>query len=73
MNKHNKLSQQHQQDQHATHQSHSVQEFNTPEEMLRFDAAQTDVPVSIAHNLQKSTIGLQPPAARPWWKRILGS
>jgi hypothetical protein len=48
--------------------SESIQEFATPEEMLRQDAGQTVVPPSVSQRLQES-IAQQPPADQPWWKR----
>ena len=47
----------------------AAQEFQTPEELLRFDAANTPVPPLVAERLQQS-IDAEPP--KPWWKRLLG-
>ena len=45
-------------------------EFATPEEVLRFDAARTDVPAVIAQRLgQAVALETEPPA--PWWRRWL--
>ena len=74
MKNHNKLTQQQKaQEELAAHQSqsHSGLEFKSPEELLRFDAAQTEVPGRIAGRLRESTAELRPPA-RPWYKRIFG-
>ena len=53
-------------------QSSSVQEFATPEDLLRHDALHTPVPPTVAHRLKES-IGQMPESAHPWWKRLLGS
>jgi len=44
-------------------------EFATAEELLRHDAAQTQVPPVIAERLSKSIEGLPRPS-RSWWQRI---
>jgi hypothetical protein len=49
----------------------TIREFATPEEMLRFDAAQTTVPPAIAERLKKS-IGAETKPGQPWWRRLLG-
>jgi len=41
----------------------------TAEELLRHDAAQTEVPAAIAERLSKSIEGLPPPS-RSWWQRM---
>jgi hypothetical protein len=46
-------------------------EFETPEELLRHDAAQTLVPPGIERRLQDS-LGRAPAAPRAWWRRLLG-
>ena len=46
-----------------------VREFATPEELLRYDAAGTDVPPGIAERLRKSSENLPPPS-RSWWQRL---
>jgi hypothetical protein len=75
MKNHNKLSQQQkEQEELAAQQSQipSGKEFSSPEELLRFDAAQTPVPQSIAERLQNSSANVPPPPPRPWWKRMFG-
>lgn len=64
---------QHQQQQEQTQQTQQQQErtFETPEEMLRYDAAQTPPPGKIAERL-KDSMANEPSPTRPWWKRILG-
>jgi hypothetical protein len=54
-------------------QAHEQQpkDFETAEELLRFDASRTAVPPSVAERLQES-IGSQINPDRPWWKRWLG-
>ncbi|HEX5220895.1 MAG TPA: hypothetical protein VFZ59_15100 [Verrucomicrobiae bacterium] len=46
-----------------------AREFATTDELLRHDAAQTEVPPVIAERLSKSIEGLPGPA-RSWWQRI---
>jgi hypothetical protein len=61
----------------ATEQVHSTQgetvrEFATPEELLRHDRAQTEVPPAVAERLVETIAAEPKPAsAKPWWKRIL--
>jgi hypothetical protein len=45
-------------------------EFQTPEELLQHDAAQTTVPPTIARRLSQS---ITQPAAprRPWWRKLM--
>ena len=52
-------------------QGATARQFTTPEEVLRFDAAQTQVPPVIIERLQAS-ISREPPVSSPWWKRWLG-
>ena len=46
-------------------------EFQSAEELLRHDAAQTEVPPEIARRLSQSIAQSSPPR-RPWWRRWLG-
>ena len=46
-------------------------EFQGAEELLRHDAAQTDVPPEIARRLSQS-IAQSPAPRRPWWRRLIG-
>jgi hypothetical protein len=48
-----------------------AREFATPEELLRFDSAETHVPARVAERLQGS-ISREPQLPTPWWKRWLG-
>jgi hypothetical protein len=75
MKNHNKLSQQQKEQEELAAQQSQVpvgREFASPEELLRFDAAQTSVPAAIAERLQNSAATVPPPTSRPWWKRVFG-
>jgi hypothetical protein len=53
-------------------QGQQGREFASPEEMLRFDAAQTPLPTGIEPKLQQ-WLGAEPQApARSWWRKLLG-
>lgn len=57
---------------HLQSQAHgTIREFASPEEMLRFDARQTQVPPEIAQRLSKST-DAEPVSDRTWWRRFFG-
>lgn len=74
MKNRSKLSREQQQgEQHtAAHESRQHhQEFATAEDLLRFDAAQTDVPPQVAEKLKQS-IGDVAPPRRSWWKNLFG-
>jgi hypothetical protein len=64
-----------QQQEQAAGQEHTQQqagrEFAGAEELLRYDAGQTQVPSSLERRLRKSSAGLPAPT-RPWWKRLFG-
>jgi len=47
-------------------------EFPTAEEAIRYDAAHTDLPPSLAERLKKSVEQEPRQAESPWWKRLLG-
>ncbi|MEI6715096.1 MAG: hypothetical protein WCO60_15155 [Verrucomicrobiota bacterium] len=47
------------------------QTFETVEDLLRHDLANTPLPSSIEERLRKS-IADSPTAPQPWWRRILG-
>ena len=53
-------------------QTDAVREFATADELLRTDAAQTAVPPEIGERLKQSAATIAPPAAQPWWKKLLG-
>jgi hypothetical protein len=46
-------------------------EFQSAEELLRHDAAQTAVPPEIARRLSQSIAQSAPPR-RPWWRKWIG-
>ena len=52
-----------------TSQQKGGQEFTSVEELLRHDAAQTEVPETVAHRLA-SSISKEPKPARSWWRRL---
>lgn len=57
---------------HATGVNQAVAlEFNNPEELLRHDAAQAEVPARVAERLQES-IRKEPPPPKGWWARLFG-
>jgi hypothetical protein len=72
MKQHTKFTQK--QESAVEHQSQQRQakEFESSDELLRFDAAQVSVPPEIAQRLSKSTAQAGLPAARPWWKTLFG-
>ena len=72
MKQQSKLSQE-QQQQTGTQQTQATagREFASPEEMLRFDAAQTAVPPDIAERLKKS-VGAEAKPGQSWWRRFFG-
>ena len=45
------------------------QEFGSVEEMLRYDAAQTETPLSLAVRL-KNSLAQEAKSARVWWRRL---
>ena len=50
---------------------HAAVEFASVEEMLRFDASQTGVPIAIVERLHAS-IALDPPPRPSWWRKVQG-
>jgi len=70
--KHSSLEQEQQRAEQQQNQSRSNLEFATAEEMLRYDAKQTEVPPAIAVRLEKSTGQISPPPSRSWWRKLLG-
>ena len=60
-----------QQAQAQVHQeSENAREFATVEDLLRHDAAQTQVPAGIERRLAESTKDQVAPP-RPWWRRFI--
>ena len=51
---------------------HQERVFETAEELIRADAAQTEGPARVAERLGKSLEGL-PKRPTSWWRRLLGS
>jgi hypothetical protein len=49
-----------------------AKEFNSVDEMLRFDAKQTVVPPEIAQRLDRSVQNEPSHPRQPWWRRLLG-
>jgi hypothetical protein len=49
----------------------SALEFQSVEDLLRHDAAQTAVPPAIARRLSQSIAQSAPPR-RPWWRKLIG-
>jgi hypothetical protein len=52
-------------------QAPGAQEFNSVEDMMRFDAERTPAPERIADRLKQS-IAAEPPPALSWWRRLFG-
>lgn len=46
----------------------SAREFGSVEELLRYDAKQTEVPAAVAQRLGRS-LQKEPRPARSWWRR----
>jgi len=65
-----KLQQQQKQEttQHAGAQQ-ATREFSSPEELLRHDAEQIEVPRALANRVAES-IAREPRPARSWWRRL---
>ena len=51
-------------------QQNAATEFSTPEELLRHDAAQVEVPRAVAERLNES-IANEPKPSKSWWKRFV--
>jgi len=67
--KSSKLQQQQKQETtEATASQQMAREFASPEEMLRHDAGQTEVPPALARRVAES-IAQEPRHARSWWQR----
>ena len=73
MKQHTKLTQR-EQEQHTAEQHLAQQtsrEFASVEEVLRYDAGQTEVPLRLTRKIQQSADNL-PGSKRPWWRRLFG-
>jgi hypothetical protein len=64
--------QQHEQQAAGQETRQEKREFATTEELLRFEAAQTEVPPQVAERLKQSIANLAPPPRRPWWRNWFG-
>lgn len=53
----------------AQEQSQKALEFATPEELLRYDAAHTEVPPRVEQRLRCS-LQHEPVPQRSWWRRL---
>ncbi len=74
MKRHSKFKTTEQQEQVAAEhqtQASAPLEFQTPEELLRYDAEHVTVPGNVAQRLQKSIGPLSAPE-RSWWQRLFG-
>lgn len=69
--KHKLTSQEQQQVSETQTQKTEGREFATPEELLRYDAAQTEVPPTVAERLDQS-LQNEPKPARSLWQRLTG-
>lgn len=47
-------------------------EFDSPEALLRHDAAENPAPPSVAERLRESFADEAPPPKTSWWRRLLG-
>ena len=61
-------SQEQQQISEVQSQQKSAREFASVEELLRYDAKQTEVPPGVAQRLGRS-LEKEPRPARSWWRR----
>ena len=69
MKRQSKLTSQEQQLSEVKSQQSGAPEFGSVDELLRYDAKQTNVPPAVAERLQKS-INETPKSARSWWRRF---
>ncbi len=69
--KHKLTSQEQEQVSETQTQKTEAREFATAEELLRHDAAQTEVPPAIAQRLAES-IQQEPKATKSLWQRLTG-
>ena len=56
----------------AQESQHTVKEFASPDEMLRYDAARVVIPPEIAERLQKSSGNVHGQPIRRWWHKLFG-
>jgi hypothetical protein len=50
----------------------ATRDFSSPEELLRHDAARTQVPSAVVQRIGHSIQGLPRPRPRSWWQRFFG-
>jgi uncharacterized membrane protein YcjF (UPF0283 family) len=60
-----------QQQEQQTAAARAGREFASPDEMLRYDAAQTPPPPAVEQRL-KDSIAQEPRPRRSWWRRLFG-
>ncbi len=58
--------------QEKTTEQETAKDFNTVDEMLRFDSSQNPVPGKVAERLQQSVEREKITPPQPWWKRLFG-
>ena len=59
------------QNQQQNAQQQTTVQFDTAEEMLRHDAAQTDLPPAVAERL-KASVAREGKSCRSFWQRVFG-
>jgi hypothetical protein len=69
--KHKLTSQEQEQVSEIQTQKTTAREFATPEELLRHDAAQTEVPPTVSERLNES-LQREPKPTRSLWRRLTG-
>lgn len=56
---------------HDTEHRRAGVQFGSADEMLRYDAAQIQVPPAVTERL-KDSLAAEPPPVRSWWRRWFG-
>jgi len=64
-----RLEQQQQSTEAQQSRQEAGREFDSVEEMLRYDVAQTTAPPAVGQRVQDS-IQAEPKITRPWWRRL---
>ena len=59
-------------EQQVTNDARAEREFESVEELLRFDAGQTKPPAAVAERLRES-LNAEPTPKRSWWQRFFGT
>jgi len=70
MKQHTKLTQKSESVVEQQSQPQAAREFESSDELLRFDAAQTTVPPEIAERLKATATNATPPPKAGWFKRL---